>query len=43
MPHANYRPIAHFAGWNTLQMPISTSVLEDSNVSEHKLMVENAL
>jgi hypothetical protein len=36
------RPIAHFAGWNTPLGPISTGVLRDSNVSEHKSTVENA-
>ena len=25
----NFRPIAHFAGWNTSTMPILTGVLED--------------
>ena len=34
-------PIAHFAGWNTPQMPMPTSVLRDSNVSWHKSTFEN--
>ena len=29
---AKVRPIAHFAGWNTAEMPIPTGILEDLNV-----------
>jgi hypothetical protein len=36
-------PIAQFAGWNTTQRSIPTSVLSDSNVSRHKLTFGNAL
>ena len=31
--NSNLGPIAHFAGWNTPQVPITTAVLSDSNVS----------
>ena len=38
-----FRPIAQFAGWNSLQRSIPTGVMADSNVSRHKLTFENCL
>ena len=37
------RRIGHFAGWDVLPSPINTGVSKDSNVSDTKFAVENAL
>jgi len=38
----DFRPIAHFAGWNSLQRLMNTGILSDSNVSAPKLTFKNA-